>query len=345
MENQDYYQILGVAKEATQEEIKSAFKKAAIANHPDKFQDEAEKKQAEDRFKKINESYQTLSDENKRSVYDAGGSPEDLDGFGFNPHGPGGFATMINEFFNNPRRSQQQHQTVVQTQISLVETLKPIDKDISIQLQIPCTACTATGASKTKECEICHGQGKAHVRQGNTVFIHTCNSCGGLGKIVVEKCTVCNGNRAIIQNANIRLSTPAGVEHGALFKAQAVVQETGRVFSDLILRILVEPDEYYEREGSNLKTSISISYPQAILGDTVSMTYLDGSPLKVKIPSSVCNETVIKLKGKGLPVFGQQNETGDLFVVIEVNIPKLDVLNEKQKSLIEQLKKEFEENK
>ena len=354
----DYYNILGVDRKATQDDIKKAFRKLAHKHHPDKGG-------TDDKFKEITEAYSVLSDERKRREYDAygqafpGGAPQggqgaggfDFSGFqqGF---GQGGvefdFGDLFGDIFGGGRSSQAR---------------TPRGRDISIDLEIPfkdavfgtsrtvligkvstCDTCHGSGGKPGTEletCKTCNGKGRVQeVRSspfGQFSSVRTCTVCEGAGKIPKEKCPECKGHGVKRKEEEIKISIPAGIDNGEMIrlpqKGEAV--KTG-IAGDLYVKLHVKPHPVFRRDGSNLLMHLPVKLTDALLGTSVSIETLEGKTLEVKIPPMKRAEEHLRVRGKGIPTGG--STAGDLIIGLEVALPHK--LSGKAKKTVEELKSE-----
>jgi molecular chaperone DnaJ len=361
----DYYEILGVSKDASKEEIKKAYKKLAKKYHPDISKEE----NAAEKFKEINEAAEVLLDDNKRKQYDmfgsVGGNPGGFgsQSSGFNGFGGGfGFSDFgINledlfeqfgfggGFSSSSRNYDEDLDIYTSIEITLKDVKFGAKKEIQIKRRVKCDACNGSGAkdpSKVETCPNCHGSGVVVEVIRN--FLGTikrekeCPVCHGTGKVVKEKCSVCNGKGYIEKKEKIDVKIPKGVEDGVTLRVQGkgnYGNHSGR-YGDLYIRIRVKKDKNFEVEGSDLYTSIKINFIQAILGDTIEIDYFD-KKLEVKIPEGTQPESILKIKNKGLPYLNSDSN-GDLYIRVQVEIPK--ATTKKQKELLLEYAKTMKDN-
>lgn len=358
--SKDYYNTLGIKKDASKEEIKKAFHKLAHTYHPDKNGGDDKK------FKEVNEAYQVLSDDKKRANYDQFGSA-DMGGFS-NGGGQGGFGgfggfdfsgangmefdmgdlgDIFGDFFGGGmgRRTQTKkgRDLEVLIELSFEESVFGVNKKIFINRTSVCNECDGTGAkrgTKMDTCKNCNGQGKVkEIRKsilGSFQTVKTCEECGGSGKIPSEKCSVCKGVGIYKRNEEVEIQIPAGIENNQALKINGGGEAVkGGKFGDLYVKIKVKNHNFYKREGINLFADISIKLTDAILGTEYKIKTLDGKDLEVKIPEGTNNGEMLRIRGKGVPYSGGR---GDIILSIKVEMPKK--LSKKTKDLIQKLKEE-----
>ena len=350
MANKDYYATLGLEKGASDDEIKKAFRKLAIKYHPDKNQGD---KEAENKFKEINEAYQVLSDPEKKERYDRYGTA-DFDGSGFGSGGfggfdfsdMGGFGDIFESFFgggggsgrrrNGPQRGSDLEYTI---NLTFEEAVFGVEKEISIDRSESCESCKGTGAkagTSKKTCPTCNGQGQVRVQRqtplGNFVSTSTCNACGGTGTIIEEPCTTCHGRGHVRKTRKITVNIPAGVDTGNVMplRGQGNHGTNDGPPGDLYVRINVAPSKKFVRKGNDIYIDAHISMGNAALGTEITVATVDGD-VKYTIPAGTQSGTLFRLKGKGVPRVNSSGR-GDQYVKVIVDIPKN--LNEKQKDAL-----------
>ncbi|MCR1952279.1 MULTISPECIES: molecular chaperone DnaJ [unclassified Clostridium] len=350
MANKDYYASLGLEKGASDEEIKKAFRKLAIKYHPDKNQGD---KEAEDKFKEINEAYQVLSDPEKKARYDQFGTA-DFDGSGFGSGGfggfdfsdMGGFGDIFDSFFggggggsrrrNGPQRGADLEYTV---NLTFEEAIFGVEKEISINRSETCDSCKGSGAktgTSAKTCPTCNGQGQVRVQRqtplGSFVSTSTCNTCGGSGKVIDEPCNTCHGKGNVRKNRKITVNIPAGVDTGNVMplRGQGDHGTNDGTPGDLYVRINVAPSKKFTRKGNDIYIDTHISMGKAALGTEITVATVDGD-VKYTIPAGTQSGTLFRLKGKGVPRVNSSGR-GDQYVKVIVDIPKN--LNDKQKDAL-----------
>ena len=358
-EIRDYYEVLGVPKNASADDIKSAFKKMALKWHPDRWVGgtDAEKKTAEENFKEASEAYEVLSDPDKRAKYDqfgfnapSGGFSsggfggfdindilKDLFGAGFdfgggNSGGFGGFSGFGG--FGGGQRAQRVprgRDIRTRVRLTLEEIAKGAVKEVSIDRYEQCPDCGGKGAANASDiqtCPVCHGTGQEQRRVrsifGETVTYTTCSRCGGEGKIVSNPCRSCGGTGLVRKRVTIKVNIPAGVEDGMqlTLQGQGHSAKSGGVNGDLLVVIEEIPHDSLKRDGKNLFYTKIISVTDAILGGETTVPCLDGN-YKIKIEPGTQSGTIVRLRGMGLPaVKGYGSGVGDLYVKYLVWLPK-----------------------
>ena len=365
-EKRDYYEVLGVDKNATVDEIKKAYRKKAIQYHPDKNPGD---KEAEEKFKEAAEAYSVLSDPDKRAKYDqfghaglggqagpdfSGGFGDlndilrDLFGGGFG--GFSGFGGFGGFGGGSGRGRSSQSQRVyrgrdirVRVKMTLEEIARGAEKEISLERNVPCQDCGGKGtrnSSDIKVCPACKGSGQ--VKRvvngifGQTVTYSTCQQCGGEGKIVTNPCRTCGGTGLVRKKETVKVNIPAGVENGMQLTIRGAghAAKNNGVNGDLLVLIEEVENPDFRREGNNLTYTKVISVMDAMLGATVEIPCIDGT-YKIKVEPGTQSGTVVRLKGKGLPAVNGYG-TGDLYVRLMVWIPKK--LGRSEKELFESMR-------
>lgn len=342
----DYYDILGVNKNQSSAEIKKAYRTLAMKYHPDRNH----APDAEAKFKEIQEAYSILGDDDKRATFDQYGfeSPmfEGFQGGGFS-----GFGDIFDMFFGGsggrgrgrrPRRRQQYGEDIERrVNISLKDVLKGIKKEILFERYIPCSSCDGTGGTSIT-CDKCHGNGQVEqVTQslfGRVMQVTTCPKCRGEGKMITNKCSECNGKKVVPETKTISPNIPAGVETGQMLKLQGMghIPSKNAVPGDLLIVIIVKPNKNFERDGTSILSTISISFLQAIKGSKVNVKTIDGN-VKMKIPPGTQSGEILKLREKGLPRLNRPKFRGIHYLTVEVENPKYNSLPTRAKEIIDEL--------
>lgn len=357
-DKRDYYEVLGVSKGATDDEIKKAFRKQSKKYHPDLNPGD---KVAEEKFKEVNEAYQVLSDADKKSRYDrfghAGVDPNYGGGAGGGFNGAGfDFGDIFGDIFgggfggfgggarrNGPRRGADVRQVV---DITFEEAAFGCTKKINITKQEKCDTCHGTGAkagTTAETCPHCHGTGQIQTQQrtilGYMTNVTTCPHCKGEGKIIKEPCRDCRGTGKMRKSKVIEINVPAGIDNGQTMQlsGQGEAGDRGGPNGDLLVTIRVRPHELFKREGNDVYISMPISFAQAALGATLTVPTLDGA-VEYEIPEGTQTGTRFRLRGKGIPYIRSKNR-GDQYVTVNVEVPKN--LTQKQKEIL----MEFDEDK
>ena len=350
----DYYEILEVSKDATKDEIKSAFRKKARQYHPDvnKAPD------AEEKFKELGKAYETLMDDNKRATYDRFGE-DGLKNAGFDTSGPfaGGFGDL-NEIFNSffggmgfgfgggrvdPNAPQRGDDLRLDIEIEFEEAIFGVNKEIKFDHMETCSECNGTGAekgSKPVTCSTCHGTGQvqtvARTPLGAFTQISTCPDCHGAGQRIEHKCKACKGYGKTEKEKKIEIKIPAGVDNHSKIRVsrEGDAGINGGPNGDLFVVLHVKPSKYFERDGLNVFSQVEIAPSQAVLGDEIIIKTLDGEQ-KIQIHSGIQNGDTIKLKGAGVPVISKPSQRGDHIVIVTIKTPTQ--LSEEEKKLYRRL--------
>jgi molecular chaperone DnaJ len=338
--SKDYYNILGVERNASKDEIKKAFRKLAHQYHPDKQGGD------EQRFKEAGEAYSVLSDDKKRAEYDAygqtftGGGPSsgagDFGGFdfsGFGGHGFGGqgvefdLGDMFGEFFGGGRsRTPRGRDISIDIEISFKESVFGVERRVLIAKMSTCDECGGTGAQKGTEmmtCSACSGAGKVHETRQTMLGVFSttraCTVCNGTGKVPREKCGGCAGHGVRRREEEIPVAVPAGIENGEMVRLTGAGEAIPNgVAGDLYVKIHVKHDTRFKKEGSDIVMTHSIKISDAVLGAKHEIETLDG-PLTLKIPEGVSHGERLRVKGKGVPM--GRSSRGDLYIKIDIKIP------------------------
>ena len=341
----DYYNILGVERNATEDEIKSAYKKMALKYHPDRWSTKSkeEQKQAEEKFKEISEAYNVLSDEEKRKQYDNPSSDFD-DFFGQGFHFKTGFDIDPNDFFSmhSGSRINKGESINVSIVLTLEELFKGVSKNITYTRLVRCDKCGGKGItekSKIDKCPHCNGRGYRETTDGPWRVRTTCEYCGGSGKIVKDPCDKCGGIGLAMENKTISIDIPKGSMNGFTLKMPNMGNQTkdpNGYNGDLYIHIQEKENDKFEREGNDLYFKLNIGITDALLGCTKEVETLDGKRLSVKLKSGLENGMHIKFEGKGMPIY-DNGGNGNMYGVVSIDIPK--ELNDDEKKLIEKLSK------
>lgn len=352
MSKKDYYEILGVTKDATAHQIKKKYRSLALKYHPDRVAVE-EKAVAEERFKEISEAYGVLSDPKKKQMYDQYGhagidqnfSTEDIfRGADFSSvFGDGGLGDVFSQFFGGGgfefssrgqgRRVQRGADIQYETDVTLEEAFSGVHKNLRVPRQEYCSDCKGTGAKNgtaMKTCATCNGQGVVLTSNGFFRMQQHCPTCSGAGKIIEESCPSCSGRGMKKVNRNIDVTIPPGVDSNSRLRVRGQGEVGRDGAGDLYLYIHVLPHEIFKRDGTDLHVDYPVSFVKASLGGEISVKTIDGS-VSMKIPQGTQSGKVFRLKGKGMPDL-QNNLPGNLYVRVMVAVPTK--LNEEQRNAL-----------
>ena len=353
--DKDFYQVLGVGKEAPADEIKRAYRKLAQKYHPDA---NAGDPAAEERFKQVSEAYAVLSDAEQRKEYDElrrlveAGAYRGFDNGQGNPFGSGQRVRMedlfgggLGDIFSGfgggsgRRRGGPQRGADVSAELtqSFHDAVNGVTTTISIRGEAPCSRCGGAGAepgTSVDVCPTCRGTGVVAQNQGVFSFSQTCPQCGGSGRIVPTPCTQCRGKGTEVRTRNIKVRIPPGVQDGATIRipGKGNPGRSGGPSGDLLLKVHVTPHPVFERRGQDLHVTVPISFTEATLGTTVEVPTLEGS-VSIKIPAGTPNAKVFRVKGRG--VKPEKGPAGDLYARAEVVVPRK--VSREEKKLLEQL--------
>jgi len=364
LSKRDYYEVLGVGKESSKDEIKKAYRKLAIKYHPDK---NSGNKDAERKFKEATEAYEVLSDESKKSAYDQFGFAG-VDGMGAGAHDYssvfrdfedifGDFSGIFDSFFggaggggrsrrggssrNVPRGADLRYNL----DVSFRDAVFGTKVEIAFNKNSSCAECAGTGAahgSGRKTCSTCGGAGQVRRNSGFFSIASPCPTCHGEGFILENPCKRCGGSGVVRKKQKIKVTIPAGIETGKRISipGQGDAGPNGGEPGDLYVFINVRPHEYFERNGEDLYCMIPISFTQAALGTSIFVNTLDDKKVKLKIPAGTQNGKVLRLRGEGVPHLHNAKRRGDFYLKIHVEVPVK--LSSKQKQLLEELSDNYE---
>ena len=350
MGKRDFYETLGVVRTATDAELKAAFRKAAMQCHPDRHPGD---KQAESRFKELNEAYQHLSDGQKRAAYDRYGHAafEHGGGAGMND----GFASSMSDIFDDlfgdmmgrrggGRGSGKERGADLRynLEISLEEAYNGKTATIKLPTSVACEACAGSGAkagSKPATCKTCAGHGRVRAQQGFFAIERTCPTCGGRGQTIDNPCDKCGGAGRVTRERTLSVNMPAGVEDGTRIRLSGEGEAglRGGAAGDLYIFLSLKPHPFFQRDGADLYCRVPISMVQAALGGEFSVHTLDGGDAKVRIPEGAQSGHQMRLRGKGMPVL-RSREFGDLYIQANVETPQN--LTRRQRELLAEFEAE-----
>jgi len=358
----DYYEILGVQKAASIEEIKAAYRKLAIKYHPDKNPGD---KSVEDKFKEINEAYEVLSNAEKRAQYDQFG-PDAVNGYqgqsaqgqGFGDYGDFSsvgdiFGDMFGDIFGGANRGGGQRRSGgtrrgadlrYELELTLEDAVKGREIPVSVPRREVCSTCSGSGArhgSSAKTCTQCKGSGQVRYSQGFFSFSQACPKCKGSGSIIENPCPSCGGVGTTRATSKITVRIPTGVDEGTSLRVTGAgnFPEGGGTAGDLFVVVRIKPDPNFQRHEDDLLTSLNVSYTQAVFGAELDVKTIEGS-VKIKIPSGTQPGTTMRIRGEGVPHLGRKGR-GDLLVKVILNVPK--TLTDKQKNALHELARSFGE--
>lgn len=362
----DYYEVLGVEKGASKDDIKKAYRKLAIKYHPDR---NPGNKEAEDKFKEATEAYEVLSDDQKRPIYDqygfagldgmAGGGDGGQQGYSHAFHDfsdlfggmGGGFGDIFENLFNggssmgggsrrgrSPTDPAEGQSLRYDLDISFRDAVYGTKADIKFQHNETCSACNGTGGTGRKTCPTCQGAGQVRRSAGFFAVQQTCPSCNGTGSVIDHPCTTCRGSGFEEKSKRMTLTIPAGIDDGKriVIPHQGDAGANGGPAGDLIVVLHVEQHEYFERDGQDLYCAVPVTIAQAALGETINVKSLDGKEIEVKLPAGTSNGKLLRVKGEGVPITGTTRK-GDLYIKIIVQVPLH--MTTQQRDLLEQYAK------
>jgi molecular chaperone DnaJ len=354
-EKRDYYEVLGVAREAGEDEIRKAYRQAALKFHPDRNQGDPS---AEAKFKEATEAYTVLSDSEKRAAYDRfGHSGLGGGGFDFNNAGVGDilshFQDMFADFFGGNggfggngrrRRGPERGQDVrVELTLSLAEALTGGKHEVSVHGAVSCETCGGVGArvgTKPETCSQCRGSGQVTAQRGFIMFSSPCARCRGTGQMIATPCDACRGHGAVEKQRKVLVNVPAGIDSEQRLRVpgQGMPGPGNAPAGDLYVDIEVEPDQLFERHGNDLGTRLTLSFTEAALGMATKLTLPDAREVMVKVEAGAQPGSVVMVKGEGAPRLDRGGR-GDLHVMIGVQVPKK--LSKNAKRLLQELESEL----
>jgi molecular chaperone DnaJ len=351
---QDYYELLGVGRTASADDIKKAFRKLAMQHHPDRNKDS---KESEKKFKDINHAYDILKDPEKRAAYDRYGAAAFEGGAG--PNGPGGFqgqgfdfgsvfGDIFDEMFGGNRgrpgggRADMRGQDLrFNLEISQEQAYSGTEATVRVPSSVACETCHGSGAepgSKPQQCPTCHGRGRLRAQQGFFTVERACHTCHGAGQVIDKPCRACAGQGRVRRDKTLKVTIPAGVEDGTRIRltGEGEAGTRGGPAGDLYVFLSVRRHQLFEREGADVHCRVPISMVQATLGAGIEVPTLDGKMARINIPAGAQGGHQFRLRGKGMPVV-RSTQRGDMY--IEINVETPTNLTAKQKELLKEFEK------
>ncbi len=351
MAKRDYYEILGVSRDASGEEIKKAYRKLALKYHPDRNPDDPE---AEQNFKEISEAYEVLKDDQQRAAYDryghaafeqGGGPGAGAGGFGFGGFDfGGGFSDIFDEMFGEfmgggrGRATGRGSDLRYNMDITLEEAFSGKKTDIRVPTSVSCDACNGSGSKEGAQpanCQTCGGIGRVRATQGFFTVERTCPTCGGAGKVIRDPCEKCGGAGRQREERTLTVTIPAGVEDGTRIRlaGEGEAGVRGGPPGDLYIFLGVRPHRLFQRDGANIYCRVPVPMTTAALGGSIEVPTIDGSKAKVTIPAGTQTGQQFRLKDKGMTIL-RSSARGDMFVQVNVETPVN--LSKRQKELLEE---------
>jgi molecular chaperone DnaJ len=354
MAKRDYYEVLGVSRNASEQDLKAAFRRLAKEYHPDRNPGD---KDAERRFKEINEAYEALKDPQKRAAYDQFGHAAFEMGGG--RAGPGGFgpdfAASMSDIFDDlfgefmggrrgarPRSGRERGADLrYNLEITLGEAYLGKTAQIRVPASVACEMCGGSGAkagTKPSSCPTCGGYGKVRASQGFFTIERTCPACQGRGEVIEDPCASCAGAGRVVKERTLSVNIPAGVEDGTRIRlaGEGEAGLRGGPPGDLYIFLSIKPHEFFQRDGADVFCKVPISMVTAALGGQIEVPTLDGGVTRVKVPEGTETGKQFRLKGKGMPVLRSKLQ-GDMYIQVEVETPKN--LTRRQRELIEEFER------
>lgn len=347
----DYYEVLGTGRDASEDDVRKAYRKAALKYHPDRNQGSAE---AEVKFKEATEAYSVLSDAKKRAAYDRFGHAGVDGGADFSGVGVGDIFSQFQDIFadffggggqgGSSRTRQSRGADVrVDARLTLEEAMLGVKREVTVEGLAPCDTCQGSGAepgTSPEACATCGGSGQVATQRGFIMFSSTCPSCRGQGSTVGSPCNSCSGRGAVERERRVLVTFPAGIDGGQRLRVpgQGMPGPGGSSGGDLYVDVELTPHDDFEREGADLITRESISFVEASLGTEFDVVLPDGSEVPVDVPGGTQPGTVLTQRGQGVSRIGRRGR-GDLHVVVNVHVPRK--LSRKAKKALEQLEEEI----
>lgn len=353
MSKRDYYEVLGVAKGASERDIKKAYKRLAMKYHPDRTKGD---KSMEEKFKEVQEAHEILTDEQKRAAYDQYGHA------GVDPNRAGGhaggadfgdiFGDVFGDIFGGGRRgggqsrARQGSDLRYNLEMTLEEAVRGKELEIRVPTLVECDSCDGSGAKKGSSpttCPTCHGNGQVQMRQGFFAVQQTCPTCSGKGKIIADPCRACHGQGRVEKTKTLSVKVPAGVDTGDRIRlsGEGEAGENGAPAGDLYVQVHVKDHPIFQRDGNNLYCEVPLSFTRAALGGDIEVPTLDGK-VKLKITPETQTGRMFRLRGKGVKSV-RSGSVGDLMCKVEIETPVN--LTSRQKELLQELESSMGEGK
>jgi molecular chaperone DnaJ len=353
MAKQDYYATLGVPREASGEDLKKAYRKLAMQYHPDRNPGD---KQAEAKFKEVNEAYDVLKDDQKRAAYDRfghaafeGGGGQGAGGFDFGGGGIGDiFEQMFGDFVGGARRGGARGPRAgadvrVSAEIDLTDAFAGTKVTLRVPTRVTCEACSGSGSEKgstgSEVCQSCQGAGKVRAQQGFFIIERTCPTCGGQGRVIRNPCRICGGAGTVQRERSLQVQIPPGVEDGVRIRlaGEGEAGGPGGPAGDLYVHVAIRPHTIFQRDGATVFCRVPLRMSQAALGSEVEVPVIDGTRTRVKIPAGTQTGEQFRLRGKGFSVL-RSAQRGDMVIQVQVETPQN--LTRKQRELLEEFEAE-----
>jgi len=354
MAKRDYYEILGLARGASEQEVKSAYRHLAKECHPDRNPDDTH---AEIRFKEVSEAYEILKDPQKRAAYDHFGHAAFDGGMGAGARGFGpDFASSMSDIFDDlfgefmggrrgqrPRSGRERGADLrYNLDIALNDAFAGKTAQICVPTSVSCETCNGSGAragTKPTPCPTCGGQGKVRASQGFFTIERTCPNCQGRGETIEDPCHSCRGSGRVTKERTLSVNIPPGVEDGTRIRlaGEGEAGLRGGPAGDLYIFLAIKPHEFFQRDGADIFCKVPISMTTAALGGQIEVPTIDGAATRVKIPEGSESGKQFRLKGKGMPVL-RSKVSGDMYIQVEVETPKS--LTKRQRELLEEFERE-----
>jgi len=355
MAKRDYYDVLGVARSSDDKVLKSAFRKLAMQFHPDRNAGDAE---AEQKFKEVNEAYETLRDPQRRAAYDRFGHAAfengGAGGAGFNPDFASSMSNIFDDIFGDfmgaggrPRggnRAGRERGSDLRfdMEITLEEAFAGKTADIVVPTKVVCSTCSGSGAkpgSSPTTCTTCDGHGRVRSAQGFFSIERTCPTCQGRGTVIGDPCDACTGSGRTTEERSLSVNIPAGIEDGTRIRlaGEGEAGLRGGVAGDLYIFLSISPHEFFQRDGADIFCRVPVSITTAALGGDFRVPVIDGGMTRVKVPEGTQTGRQFRLKGKGMPVL-RTTRVGDMYIQVAVETPQN--LTRRQRELLEEFERE-----